>query len=176
MEWFDCRSVGVLFGVSHVTVRNWCRNGKLASVRRAGTFDPTRKKRVAKIFISRVDLERFLVDYWGSARRGRRPLSVKSLIELGQESGEITVTVAPDTHDLSSPVRRDRAIQARLALVRKGHLREYNSPASYLTGQMELFPELADRFFTANKDSDENFTTTRQDLSQVGELNCGNAS
>ena len=105
MEWFDVRSVATLFGVQPSTVRSWINKGHLAAVQKPSSFlnADGHRQRSSKYYISRLDLEEFLIGRWRSAMPGHLRVTIENLIMLGQESGDFVVDVQPE-----QPVHADR--------------------------------------------------------------------
>lgn len=101
IQWFDLKSIAYLFGVKKGTVQRWIQEGKLAAIRRNFLYpyrEGVNNKRVSgsKYYVSRPDLEDFLVYHWKSGKDGRRRVTVENLIHMGQAHGDIKVTVEPD--------------------------------------------------------------------------------
>lgn len=155
MEWLDCKSVAVLLDVSEATVRNWCRDKKLASIKKSGFFRnpdippgrPGGYGRSRKIFIARVDLQEFLMRYWYNGKDGRKAVSIKTLIELGQEDKEIAVKLSPD--EPSQANLKMLGLAARYSATKRRLFREL-SPGDIEGEQGELFPEYANRHWVVD--------------------------
>lgn len=119
MEWFDVKSVAELFGTSVVSVNQWISQGRLKAWTRpcAITYrhqdDPDRLRRrvMKKRFIPRTELENFLV---GRVEEGRASLSLKDLLEDGQQQGDFVVSISEDAQ--SGLSRNYGAPETRAAL------------------------------------------------------------
>jgi hypothetical protein len=152
VEWLDVEGVATILGVSRTTVYKWCKKGELRCVRRKGIF--TRNPHLphgtggnsgSRIFIPRVEVEEFLIRKWQTKFRTKKRPTVERLLVLGQENGEIQVSVAPE---VKPGIRKQMLSQAaRLYMQQKGTYRDLTEEVGD-RDQLELFDDHAPTYYT----------------------------
>ena len=138
-------------------MRAWCRDGKLAHVKKLRVFRKpgappgvTGRYGVRQmIFVSRYDLENFLRDRWQNGTHGRKKVAIDALVNMAQLAEDVEVSAYPlKPSPKNKP--RDVGLRARAALhqiaTRSNHVRDVTEEVEQ---QLELFPVYRSEYYVS---------------------------